>query len=96
MNLYILVDIEGISGVYSPSQAYSDGNRTEEARELMTKDVNACVDAAKEAGVDKIYVRDCHGQATLLYTKSFRRMRISAFADIWESHVLPVQRTAMP
>lgn len=70
MNLYIMVDIEGISGIYSPDQAYPDGSRRAEARELMTADVNACVDAAKEAGVDKIYVRDCHGGSyTLIYEK---------------------------
>lgn len=65
-----MVDIEGISGIYSPDQAYPDGSRRAEARELMTADVNACVDAAKEAGVDKIYVRDCHGGSyTLIYEK---------------------------
>ena len=70
MNLYILVDIEGISGIYSPAQAYPDGNRVPEARAYMTADINACADAAKEAGVDKVYVRDCHGGSyTLIYDK---------------------------
>ena len=70
MNLYILVDIEGISGIYSSDQAYPDGSRKSEAREFMTADINACADAAKEAGVDKVYVRDCHGTSyTLIYDK---------------------------
>ncbi|MBQ9984826.1 MAG: M55 family metallopeptidase [Oscillospiraceae bacterium] len=70
MNLYILVDIEGISGVYAKDQVLPDGLRVNEGRELMTADINACVDAAKEAGVDKIYVRDCHGTSrTVIYEK---------------------------
>ncbi len=70
MNLYILVDLEGISGVYSREQVASDGTRIDEGRVMMTEDVNACVSAAKEAGVDKIYVRDCHGTSrTVIYEK---------------------------
>ncbi len=70
MNLYILVDLEGISGVFSREQVMFDGTRLQEGRCLMTEDVNVCVDAAKEAGVDKIYVRDCHGTSnTVIYEK---------------------------
>ncbi len=36
----------------------------------MTADVNAVAEALKEAGVEKVIVRDCHGSAnTLLYEK---------------------------
>jgi len=70
MNLYILVDLEGISGVYTKDQVLPDAPRASEGRLMMTEDVNVCVDAAKEAGVDKIYVRDCHGTScTVIYEK---------------------------
>lgn len=61
MNVYVMVDIEGISGVYTREQVTPDGSRFAEGRKYITEDVNACVKGLKAAGVDKIYVRDCHG-----------------------------------
>lgn len=61
MNVYLMVDIEGISGIYSRAQVTLDGGRFNEGRRYMTDDINACIKGLKEAGVDKIYVRDCHG-----------------------------------
>ncbi len=70
MNLYILVDLEGISGIFSRDQIMDDPERIREGRLLMTEDINACVEAAKTAGVDKIYVRDCHSTSkTVIYDK---------------------------
>lgn len=69
MNLYIMVDLEGISGIHSRDQIVTD-SRIPQGRELMTADINACVDAAKAAGADRIYVRDCHGTSrTVIYEK---------------------------
>ena len=69
MNLYIMVDLEGMSGVFSRDQIF-DADKIPEGRERMTADINACVDAAKAAGVEKIYVRDCHGaSSTVIYDK---------------------------
>jgi len=68
MNLYIMVDLEGISGIFSRSQILDNPAKIQEGRVMMTEDINACVDAAKEAGVEKIYVRDCHGAGeTIIY-----------------------------
>ncbi|MBE6912380.1 MAG: hypothetical protein E7473_07635 [Ruminococcaceae bacterium] len=68
MNLYVMVDLEGISGICSRDQIL--GDRISEGRLMMTEDINACVNAAKEAGVEKIYVRDCHGTSnTVIYEK---------------------------
>lgn len=70
MNLYIMADLEGISGICSREQVDGAADRVREGRELMSADINACVNAAKEAGVDKIYVRDCHGCSdTVIYEK---------------------------
>lgn len=60
MNIYINVDIEGISGVYCTEQQIPGESKYKEACECMTRDVNTCVAACKAAGVDKIYVRDAH------------------------------------
>ena len=59
MNIYISVDLEGISGTYEPAQM-REGVRYEEARRYMTWDINACVEGCKAAGANKIIVRDSH------------------------------------
>ncbi len=70
MNLYILVDLEGISGIFSRDQIMDVPIKIQEGRVMMTEDINACVNAAKEAGADKIYVRDCHGSSeTVIFDK---------------------------
>ena len=60
-SLYIMVDLEGICGIYDREQVMPAGERYYEGRMFMTQDINVCVEAAKEAGVEKIYVRDSHG-----------------------------------
>jgi D-amino peptidase len=61
MNVYIAADIEGISGVVSPVQTSQSGHLYAEGRRMMTEDINTCVKACKEAGVEKVYVADVHG-----------------------------------
>ncbi len=61
MNVFVMVDIEGISGIYTKEQVLPSGSRFGEGRKFMTEDINACVAGLKAAGVDKIYVRDAHG-----------------------------------
>lgn len=80
MNIYIMVDAEGISGIFDHEQvsASSPSGRYNEGRELMVKDINACVEACKEAGADKVYVRDCHGSgANIIWSK------LSGLADYY-------------
>lgn len=61
MNVYLMVDAEGISGIYTSSQVAADGERFSELRHYMTQDINACVEGLKEGGAEKIMVYDCHG-----------------------------------
>lgn len=61
MNIYVMVDIEGISGIYTKEQVLPSESRFLEGRKYMTADVNACTRGLKAAGVEKIYVCDCHG-----------------------------------
>ena len=64
MNLYFMVDAEGISGIFFREQSTPSGSRYDEGRALITQDINACVEAAKEAGAGKIFIRDAHAAAT--------------------------------
>jgi D-amino peptidase len=61
MNVYIMVDAEGISGIYDKPQVLDTLPRYNEIRTLMTRDINVCVEACKDAGVGKVFVRDAHG-----------------------------------
>lgn len=45
MNVYLMVDIEGISGIYTREQVVSDGSRFSESKRYMTDDINACIKA---------------------------------------------------
>ena len=71
MNIYIMVDAEGISGIYDSQQVMATGTRYHEGRELMVADINACVEGCKEAGADKIYVGIVTVAAQTLYGASF-------------------------
>ena len=64
MNIYIVVDIEGISGIFDREQTTSAGIFYEDGRDLMTAEVNACADACKAAGAEYVYVRDAHGNGS--------------------------------
>ncbi len=64
MNVYLMVDMEGISGVYTRDQTAPTAYRAGEGRDYMTADINTCAAACKEAGVERVYVRDCHSGAS--------------------------------
>ena len=66
MNIYIMVDIEGISGIHTREQTRKDGLYFDEGRDYMTAEVNACAEACKAAGIEKVYVRDAHNNGTFL------------------------------
>ena len=49
MNIYIMTDLEGISGITSREQVLSEAARYAEGRRLMVDDINVVVRACKEA-----------------------------------------------
>ncbi len=62
MKIYIITDIEGVSGINGRSDGI--GNKiinSEVACRLLTEEVNAVVDGLVEAGADEIHVWDGHG-----------------------------------
>ncbi len=61
MNIYIMADLEGISGIYARDQVTPDGKRFAEARKYLTREINLCAKFCREVGAEKIYVRDAHG-----------------------------------
>jgi len=62
MKVYISTDMEGISGVLTWEQAGRDGKNPEyeNARHLLTQDVNAAVQGAISGGAEEVVVMDGH------------------------------------
>ena len=61
MRIYVSVDMEGIAGVALREQLQRGQSAYEEARYLLTQEVNAVVDALASFGVKDIVVKDAHG-----------------------------------
>lgn len=61
MNVYVSVDIEGITGVVHGDMMMADGREYDRGRRLMTGDANAAVEGAVGAGAETILVNDGHG-----------------------------------
>ncbi|RLD08378.1 MAG: peptidase M55 [Chlamydiae bacterium] len=60
MNVFIMADMEGISGICRSSQVKPDGVDYQSARRYLTYDVNACIDGCFAGGAKKVVVRDAH------------------------------------
>lgn len=62
MKAFVMTDLEGVSGIVGRSDGI--GNRIEhidEARRLLTGEVNATVEGLVSAGMDRVVVADGHG-----------------------------------
>lgn len=60
MNIYVMVDAEGLCGIHLKEQVSREGWLYQEFRQAMTEEINACVAGLKEGGADHILVRDAH------------------------------------
>jgi D-amino peptidase len=66
LKVYISVDLEGIAGVVSGDQLGPAGFEYAKAREWMTGEALAAVQAAREAGAREIVLSDSHGNGESL------------------------------
>lgn len=63
MKVYIMTDMEGISGVSIPEMVQRGQPQYEAARHWLTSDVNAAVAGAFDGGATEVVVNDAHGGA---------------------------------
>jgi D-amino peptidase len=64
LKVFISADMEGVGGVSTWSvQAGSKGREYEKFRQLMTREVNAAIEGAFQAGATEVLVGDSHGDA---------------------------------
>lgn len=61
MKIYIITDMEGISGICSEQQVQRDSAEYAEGRRLLMADVNAAIDGAFAGGAAEVVVNDGHG-----------------------------------
>jgi D-amino peptidase len=61
MNVYVMTDMEGISGISSREQCRTGGVAWEAAKALMEADFNAAVAGASAGGASRIVLNDAHG-----------------------------------
>lgn len=61
MKVYMSVDMEGVCGIVLRDQLIDTGRQYEEARHLLTMEVNAAVEGALAGGAEEIVVMDAHG-----------------------------------
>lgn len=63
MKIYIMVDMEGISGICEETQVKSGSWLYDSSRKYLTADVNACIAGCIEGGARHIRVRFAHGDS---------------------------------
>jgi D-amino peptidase len=73
MKIYISSDMEGVVGVVTQEQLGPSGFEYQRAREFMTEEVKAAIDAAFEAGATEIMVSDSHGNGQNLLIEKLPR-----------------------
>jgi D-amino peptidase len=69
MRIYISADMEGVAGVVHRDHTGREGKDYEQARVLMTKETNAAIKGAIEAGAEEIIVNDSHGTMRNIYVE---------------------------
>ena len=73
MKIYISADMEGVVGVVTQEQLGPSGFEYQRAREFMTEEVKAAIEAAFEAGATEIMVSDSHGNGQNLLIEKLPR-----------------------
>ncbi len=77
MKIFIMTDLEGAAGVVDfETQAYAAGKYSEQAKELLTEEVNASARGAIEAGAKEILVVDGHGYGGILPEKIMPEIKL--------------------
>lgn len=77
LKVFISVDMEGITGVYSEKEVSRGQPDYDYFREIMTRDTNAAIEGAFAAGATEVMVREGHGGMNhLLLDMLDKRVRV--------------------
>jgi D-amino peptidase len=61
MKIYVITDMEGVSGISNEQQVQRDSPRYAEGQGLLAADINAAIAGAFEGGATEVLVNDGHG-----------------------------------
>lgn len=61
MNVFVVSDLEDVSGIVKVGQIFAGKPLYDESRRLYTEEIDAAVRGAKAVGATEIVVVDCHG-----------------------------------
>ena len=81
MKVFVISDMEGVSGIVKWEQTTGGDPMYEEGRRLYTEEINAAVRGARAGGASEVVVMDCHGAGgpwsfnSLMKPPFFERMR---------------------
>ena len=68
MKVVMMTDLEGVAGVVTfLEQSYPDGKYYEEAKRLLTQEINAAVDGLLAGGATEVLVIDGHGSGGVCF-----------------------------
>ncbi len=68
MKVLMMTDLEGVAGVVSfEDQAYGTGKYYEQAKKLLTAEINAAVEGMVEEGIEEVLVVDGHGAGGIAF-----------------------------
>lgn len=68
MKVYMMTDLEGVAGVVSfGSQTAIEGRYYDQAKRLLTAEINAAIEGLVGVGVDDVLVHDGHGPGAVWY-----------------------------
>src|SRR5215211_3868194 len=92
MRVFVIGDMEGVSGIVKWAQTTGGHALYEEGRRLYTEEVNAAVRGARAAGATEVVVMDCHGAGedwtfnSLLPEQARRRLRVGCAEPLDRVH----------
>ena len=88
MNLFILLDLEGIPGVTDVEYMDRKGEKYKDARRYLTRSMNVATEAAFLAGVDKVYYLDGHGGGGTIIEEEVDKRAVKCNIKEWQELVI--------
>ncbi len=77
MKAFVMTDLEGVAGVVSfDEQTRPDTRYGEQAKRLLTAEVNACAEGLLEAGATEVVVLDGHGAGGIVFEDIHPEIRL--------------------
>jgi len=88
MNVFILTDLEGIAGVADIDFMSRDKEKYQKACRYLENSINLAIDAALEAGADRVYYLDGHGGGGNVNEENVDKRAVKCNIHEWQDLVV--------